>query len=87
MRKLLILIGALALTACEHTTGASGAPSFGQSIAAARTAQVNDAAPSTQAPEGDGASGALAQGRYHTDTTRALLPSSTSSNNPSTGSH
>ncbi len=87
MKKVLILIGALALTACEHTTGTAGAPNFGQSVAAARTAQVDDTAPSTQAPEGDGAAGALAQSRYHTDTTRALLPSSTSSNNPSSGNH
>lgn len=88
MRKLLILTIALGVTACEHTTATSGTPGFGQSIAAAQHAQTDAAPPSTEAPQGSGAAGALAQTRYQTGNTRPLLPSSTSSNNPSSsGNH
>ena len=79
MKKLLLLSTALSLTACAYTTS----PNFGHALATAQAAQAEPAAPTDAAPEGSGAVGALAQGRYKTGSTRPLLPSSTSVANPS----
>jgi len=84
--RTLIALSALALVgACAHRkTDTAGAPSFGVSVQTLQSEQAMPGAVSEQPPEGSGAQGALAQERYQTGNTRPLLPSTTSSANPST---
>jgi hypothetical protein len=81
MKKLLLLSTALSLTACAYTSS----PNFGEAHNRMLNAQTENAHATDAAPEGSGAVGAAAQTRYKTGTTYDLLPSSTSSSNPSSG--
>lgn len=80
MRNVLKLAAAAALllaAGCTHP--GHMAPSFGESVEAMHRAQVIEPEPTQEPPEGGGASGALAQSRYQTGTTKALQSSATSS--------
>lgn len=86
MKKILLLsAAAFVVTACS-SVGASHAPSFGRSAERMHQAQSEQSEVSSEAPEGGGASGALAQTRYKTGQTTPLMPSSTSSANPTSSS-
>jgi len=80
MRNVLILTAAGALTllaGCTHP--AHMAPSFGDSVEAMHRAQTIEAAPTQEPPTGSGATGASAQSRYQSGTTKPLMSSATSS--------
>lgn len=84
MRTVLTLAAAAALSlvaGCTHP--GQMADGFGDSVAAMHRAQTIEAAPTQEPPEGGGASGALAQSRYQTGTTKPLMSSSTSSTSTS----
>lgn len=83
MRTLLALSALLLTSACLHPLDTAGAPSFGVSVEAMQNNQATPEAVSDEAPEGSGAVGALAQERYRTGRTRPLMPTTTSSANPS----
>lgn len=83
MRTLLALSALTLTSACLHPVDTAGAPSFGASVQAMHGNQATPGAGSTEAPEGSGAVGALAQERYRTGQTRPLMPTTTSSANPS----
>lgn len=81
--RILLALSALALaSACTHAVDTAGAPSFGASVATLQAAQAVPGAVSEEPPEGSGAVGALAQERYQNGQTRPLLPTTTSSANP-----
>lgn len=82
MRSLLALSAAMLIASCA-SVDRSQAPSFGRSVEAMDAAQVSDAPVADEAPEGSGATGAAAQRRYQSGQTRALLPATTSTANPS----
>jgi hypothetical protein len=78
--KTLIALSALALLcACSHR-----ADTFGASVQTLQDKQAVPGPVSEEPPEGSGAQGALAQERYQNGQTRPLLPTATSSANPST---
>ena len=82
--RILLALSALAIaSACSHSVDTAGAPSFGVSVATLQTEQTVPGTVSNEPPEGSGAVGALAQERYQSGQTRALLPTTTSSANPS----
>lgn len=86
MRTLLLSAAAtlaLGASACTHPADSAGAPGFGDAVSMMHAAQTIPAEPTTEAPEGSGAQGALAQTRYKTGTTLPLLPASSSTMNPS----
>jgi hypothetical protein len=83
MRFLLALSGLAFASACTHAVDTAGAPSFGVSVATMQAEQAVPGSVSDEPPEGSGAVGALAQQRYQSGQTRALLPATTSSANPS----
>lgn len=84
MRTLIALSALVLVCACAHRkTDTAGAPSFGASVQTLQT-QVVPGSVSAEPPEGSGAQGALAQERYQTGNTRPLLPTTTSSANPTT---
>lgn len=85
MRLQLILAAAActALASCMHPADRNNIASFGESVAAMHKAQAIPSNPGDEPPEGSGAVGAGAVDRYSTGHTRELLPSATSSVNPS----
>ena len=83
MRTLLAFSALVLASACSHPVDTAGAPSFGASVQAMHSSQTTPEAASDEAPEGSGAVGALAQERYRTGQTRPLMPTTTSSANPS----
>jgi hypothetical protein len=84
MRTLLALSALTLLCACSHAVDTASAPSFGVSTQMLHNAQTVLGPVSEEPPEGSGAQGALAQDRYQTGQTRPLLPTTTSSANPTT---
>ena len=72
-----------ALASCMHPVDSTSIASFGQSVAAMHDAQAMPSTPSDEPPESSGAVGAGAVERYSTGDTRPLLPTATSSANPS----
>lgn len=81
--RILLALSALAFaSACSHAVDTAGAPSFGVSVATLQTKQAAPGPVSDEPPEGSGAVGALAQERYQSGQTRALIPTTTSSANP-----
>lgn len=84
--RILLALSALAFTcACVSSdkVDTAGAPSFGASLETMQNVQAVPGAVSEEPPEGSGAVGALAQERYKTGQTRPLLPTTTSTANPS----
>jgi hypothetical protein len=82
--RILLAVSALALAgACTHPVDTAGAPSFGVSVQTNEQAQTTAGPISEEPPEGSGAQGALAQERYQNGLTRPLMPTGTSSANPS----
>lgn len=83
MRTLLALSALVLASACLHPVDTASAPSFGASVDAMHRNQTTPGPVSDEPPEGSGAVGALAQERYRTGQTRPLMPTTTSSANPS----
>jgi hypothetical protein len=84
MRTLLALSALTLLCACAHKIDTVDAPTYGASVQLMHDAQTEPGPVSEQPPEGSGAQAALAQERYQTGQTRPLLPTTTSSANPTT---
>lgn len=83
MRTLLALSALVLVSACLHPVDTAGAPSFGASVEEMHRNQTSQEQTSEEPPEGSGSVGALAQERYRTGHTRPLMPTTTSSANPS----
>lgn len=83
MRTLLALSTLALLGACAGKVDTAGAPSFGASVELMHERQAMPGHVSDDPPEGSSAVGALAQERYQDGRTRPLLPTTTSSANPS----
>ncbi len=84
MKTALAFSALLLVYGCSHKVDTVGAPTFGASVETLHNAQALPETVSETEPEGSGAQGALAQKRYETGQTRPLLPTNTSSANPST---
>lgn len=82
MRTLLALSALTLAAACTHP--GDSAPAFKASVEAMHRAQTVPDTVSEEPPEGSASVGVLAQERYRDGRTRPLMPTTTSSANPST---
>lgn len=77
------LVLAALSSGCASSVDTANAPTFGVANQQMRDAQTDPVAATSQAPEGSGAVGTLAQQRYKTGEIRPLAPASTSTTNNS----